>query len=706
MRAFTGLSVLATLFVTLALAATPLAAGRPSPSFTEDELAFLDEIDDSYAWSVTEHLVDAGRVVEGTAKSYDTAVWIKDQLVDVCGLDPANVVLEAFPVISYDVDEELAGDSVGYTSLELKSGEAWASIPAAQAHEGNGTGPSGVTAQIVDLGDGKIEDFERAGAENIAGKIVLFSRTDVMFYGTPVLHMAAQRGAVAAIVHFPVVPDDVLKIDVSDEVLPMVYISNNGAAEIRSLMAEGPVTAKLIVDNHWDGEPASTGHNVLGVIPGTDHPDEYVYLGAHLDHWFTSAADDNAGVGSLLAIAKAIVDSGIKPKRTLVFAVWDAEEMGGWADTWYDWTIGSYSHIVRTLDGMPGLHSDRVGKITAMLNMDVIAADGTVVFIETTPDMTRFIRRVASDSGLVATVPTFVYWPPSSYDDWPFYMAGVPVMQIAFWGPAYDNLYHTTGDTMDKINPLYLHANVVFNGLAAIRMSQAVVLPYNLDENIEVVEEDLAVLASRDPEAMTRVDLSGLSAGLEAYEAQVDRIDALLSKKRKMTVDVDLLNGKMMQSAAALNPILFDWDFTAWIPGWTGVSVLDNPSNDLHHLKAAIDALAQADGATALYMLERITTMGWGMYVDYEAYTSVLDTIYYVEPAHLLWGEGFLPPLSDVHQEYFSILEKTAHGQSDFSAEITALGQRVEDLYAEMDGIADELGEALADAAEILADVR
>jgi hypothetical protein len=706
MRAFNGSFVFATLLATLALAATPLAAGKPSPPFTEEELAFLGEIDDAYAWSVTEYLVGAGRVVEGTEKSHDTAVWIRDQLIEVCGLEPANVALEAFPVVSYDLDEATAGDSVGYTSLEVQAGGAWLAIPAAQAHEGDGTGPAGVTAEIVDLRNGKLADFERAGAENIAGKIVLFSRTDVMFYGTPVLHMAAHRGAVGAIVHFPVVPDDVLKIDVSDEILPMVYVSNADAAEIRALMAGGPVTAKLVVDNRWDGEPLSVGYNVLGVIPGTDHPDEYVYLGAHFDHWFTSAADDNAGVGSLLAIAKAVVDSGIQPKRSLVFAAWDAEEMGGWGDTWYDWAIGSYSHIVRTLDGMPGLHAERAGKIAAMLNMDVIAADGTIVYLETTADMTRFIRRAAWDSGLAAIVPTFVYWPPSSYDDWPFYMAGVPVSQIAFWGPAYDNLYHTTGDTMDKLNPDYLHANIAFNGLAGIRISQAVALPYNLDENIVAVEKDLDRLAKRDPEAMKRVDLSALTGGLEAYRAQVARINALVGVKKNPTVDFDLLNSRMMEAAVALNPVMFDWDFTAWIPGWTGVSVFDNPSNDLYHMKAASRALARRDGETAMSMLKGVTTMRWGVYVDYAAYRSVLDTIYYIEPDHLLWGEGFLPPLSDVHAEYFSIAGKTADRRPNFSSERAALGERVEALYAEMDGIADELGEALADAAGILADVR
>ncbi len=677
-----------------------IAKGPPA-KYTDFEKAFIDAIDDEYAFEVTETLTYGGRVVTGTEKALDTARWIESQMIDECGLAPENVWIEDFPVVSVRLDETTAGDSIGYTSLNVLEGTQWVDIPAVQCHKGDGTGPEGIEAEIVDVGEGKLNDFRKLGEDGVKGKIVLFSRTDLMFYCNPVLYQAANLGAIGAICHFPIVPDDALKIDVSDAVLPMVYISNNDAADIRGLLAEGPVTARLIVDNDWTEEPVLSGHNVIGVIRGAEHPDEFVYLGAHFDHWFTSAADDNSGVGSLLAIAKAITESGLKPSRSIVFAAFDAEEMGGWADTWYDWTIGSFSHIVQTLDGSV-LNPDLPGRIVAMFNMDVIATKNTIVYIESTPDVTKFVRKAAFDSGLLDLgVQTYIYWPPSSFDDWPFYMAGVPCTEIFWWGPEYDRVYHTTADTVETIDPLYLHVNIVFNGLLAIRMSEADVLPYDLPENIEAIQLGVDVMYALDPAAATETDLSVLTMGLESYTAEVEELTALVESGR---YDADLVNSKMMEAAVALNPIMFDWDLTSWIPGWTGVSIFDNPANDLSCMKSAVAALATGDGEAALDSLADVATMRWGRFVDYDTYYDVLGHIYYVQDDHLLWGAGFLPPISDVHREYYSIINKLADGVTDFSDEISAIVQKVAALYANIDVLADELGSALLDAAAILSE--
>lgn len=679
------------------------ASAARGTALTQEELDFMGSIDDAYAKEVTEYLVIHGRVVTGTEKAYDTAQWIEDQMISEVGLDPDLVSIEDFPLVSFVLDEDTAGYSVGETSLKVDIGGTWIDIPTAQCSKNMGTDGATWTAEIVDVGDGKLERFEKLPDNALEGKIVLFTRTDVMFYGEPVLDMAAHRGAIAAICHFPVVPDDALKIDVSAEILPMVYVTNDDAQMIRDQLAIGVVTAKLMMDNHWTGEATLTGHNVIGMIRGTEHPEEYVYLGAHFDHWFTSAADDNAGMGSLLGIAKAIVDSGLQPKRTLVFTAFDAEEMGAWADTWYDWCIGSFSHIVKTLNG-DVLNGDMPGKIVAMYNMDVIGADGTIVFIETTPDLTTFIRKTAKDSGLAATVPTLPYWPPSSYDDWAFYMAGVPCTEIAFWGPTYDNLYHTTADNLDKINWNYVHANMAFNGLCMIRTSQAKIHPYNLYENIDAITEDFGVMEKRDPAVASMVDFSVFGGGLAAYTAQVDRLD-MLTETKKPKVNVDLLNLKMREAALILNPKMFDWDFTAWIPGWTGIGVFDNPSNDQYYMNAAIDALAMDDGRIALEMLERVATMQWGAYTDYVSYQSVMGSIYYVQEDHSTWENGFLPPITDVHPEFDSIKMKMCQGESDFGAEIASLTTKMSALYGDIQGIADELGNALMGAAAVLAEV-
>lgn len=81
-----------------------------------------------------------------------------------------------------------------------------------------------------------------------------------------------------------------------------------------------------------------TMRNVIAKIAG-DNPDEYVIIGAHYDHLgfdpmldgdqIYNGADDNAsGVAAVLQIARAFKESGKRPKRTVVFALWDGEEKG------------------------------------------------------------------------------------------------------------------------------------------------------------------------------------------------------------------------------------------------------------------------------------------------------------------------------------------------------------------------------------------
>lgn len=85
--------------------------------------------------------------------------------------------------------------------------------------------------------------------------------------------------------------------------------------------------------------------NVFGVIPG-ELSDEYVVVGAHRDHWgidpfkvgdqIYNGADDNAsGVSCVVQIARAVKASGMKPRRTMIFAFWDGEEKGLLGSTWF-----------------------------------------------------------------------------------------------------------------------------------------------------------------------------------------------------------------------------------------------------------------------------------------------------------------------------------------------------------------------------------
>ncbi|XP_055212230.1 N-acetylated-alpha-linked acidic dipeptidase 2 isoform X3 [Gorilla gorilla gorilla] len=72
-------------------------------------------------------------------------------------------------------------------------------------------------------------------------------------------------------------------------------------------------------------------YNVVGTIRGSVEPDRYVILGGHRDSWVFGAIDPTSGVAVLQEIARSfgkLMSKGWRPRRTIIFASWDAEEFG------------------------------------------------------------------------------------------------------------------------------------------------------------------------------------------------------------------------------------------------------------------------------------------------------------------------------------------------------------------------------------------
>jgi N-acetylated-alpha-linked acidic dipeptidase len=70
---------------------------------------------------------------------------------------------------------------------------------------------------------------------------------------------------------------------------------------------------------------------VIAMLRGSEEPDQWVIRGNHHDAWVNGATDPSSGMAAVLAEAKALsalVAQGWKPRRTIVFAAWDAEEPG------------------------------------------------------------------------------------------------------------------------------------------------------------------------------------------------------------------------------------------------------------------------------------------------------------------------------------------------------------------------------------------
>ncbi len=90
----------------------------------------------------------------------------------------------------------------------------------------------------------------------------------------------------------------------------------------------GPAEVMFSVDMEYKVRPV---WNVIATIQGTAEPDRWVMIGNHRDAWVYGAVDPGSGTAATLETCRALgeaVKAGWKPRRTLVYASWDAEEYG------------------------------------------------------------------------------------------------------------------------------------------------------------------------------------------------------------------------------------------------------------------------------------------------------------------------------------------------------------------------------------------
>ena len=101
-----------------------------------------------------------------------------------------------------------------------------------------------------------------------------------------------------------------------------------GGLPITYRIGPGPARVRLQLEFDWSLAPA---HNVIARMPGAERPDQWILRGNHHDAWVIGARDPISGLVGLMAEAKALgrlAREGHPPRRTVVYAAWDAEEPG------------------------------------------------------------------------------------------------------------------------------------------------------------------------------------------------------------------------------------------------------------------------------------------------------------------------------------------------------------------------------------------
>ena len=150
-----------------------------------------------------------------------------------------------------------------------------------------------------------------------------------------------------------------------------------GALPFTYHLGSGPtrVHMKLVQDYTY-----TTIWNVIGTVRGTEQPDSLVIAGNHRDAWVYGAVDPSSGTAAMLESVHGIgelLKSGWRPRRTIIFASWDAEEQG---------LIGSTEYAEQ--------YSKPLQNAVAYFNMDVAVA-GSDFGASGVPSLKGFLRDIA-----------------------------------------------------------------------------------------------------------------------------------------------------------------------------------------------------------------------------------------------------------------------------------------------------------------------
>jgi N-acetylated-alpha-linked acidic dipeptidase len=102
----------------------------------------------------------------------------------------------------------------------------------------------------------------------------------------------------------------------------------SGGLPITYHIGPGPAKVRVQLESDWSIRPIV---NVIGILRGSQHPEKWIMAGGHRDAWNFGGRDPISGAASLLETARILgelANQGHRPRRSLVFASWDAEEYG------------------------------------------------------------------------------------------------------------------------------------------------------------------------------------------------------------------------------------------------------------------------------------------------------------------------------------------------------------------------------------------
>ena len=338
----------------------------------------------------------------------------------------------------------------------------------------------------------------------------------------------------------------------------------------------GPVRVRIHLKQDYQYR---TIWDVTGKLRGSEAPDDWVVAGNHRDAWVYGAVDPNSGTAAMLEAVHGIgelLKSGWKPKRTLIFASWDAEEAGLMGST--EWAEQ---------------HQSELAHAVAYFNMDV-GVDGPNFSASAVPSLKQFLRDVTKAVPSPAGSTVYDAWKqkqaretsdaqsgtaqrrrrdpgpdtvtPSgevrlgnlgSGSDYTAFLQhlGVPSTDITSGGDY--GVYHSTFDDFAWFkkfgDPTFAYEQEMARvfGLEMLRMANADVLPYDYESYAKEINSYLEAAQKKAADKLGK-NAPDFGDALKAAKRMIAAGTAIVTKQRDASADAARLNRVLREAESAL----------------------------------------------------------------------------------------------------------------------------------------------------------
>ncbi|MFQ5626441.1 MAG: transferrin receptor-like dimerization domain-containing protein, partial [Methyloligellaceae bacterium] len=332
---------------------------------------------------------------------------------------------------------------------------------------------------------------------------------------------------------------------------PVAPASWRGALPITYHIGAGPATVHLKVQADWQMKKI---YNVIGRIRGSEFPDEWIIRGNHHDAWVNGAQDPTSGMVALMEEARAmaeLVKQGWRPKRTLIYCAWDAEEQGligstEWAETHAEALKQKTALYINTDSNGRGYLGMR-GSHTLERFINAVARDIEDPETKLSVWKRRQLRGLANagsaeDRARLRQGKDLRINALGSGSDYTAFLdhLGIASLNLGFGGEGGGGVYHSIFDSFhwythfSDTDFVYGRALAQTAGTAVMRFANADILPYdfvNFGETVGRYLDELQKLAKKLRDDITETNRQ-LAEGV--FEAIIDpKGDAMAAPKKE-----------------------------------------------------------------------------------------------------------------------------------------------------------------------------